>query len=680
LTLHTPANRASQADPPDRAGRARNTLAKQKLPAKILLVEDDPGVANLVPGVLAEAGLGHLGLDRVGTLAKAMASLERKRYSLVILDLGLPDSQGLDTFRILHGRFPQAGVLIFTGRQDEGLGVAAVQAGAQDYLVKDPSQFQILGRAVQFAMERQRLVLAREEAEQSLARSQEKYRFLVERLHDGLALTDPGGGVTFANRRLGQMLGYGRDDVGDLTLRLIGTQGRPGGGPERRERPSGAGWRRVYEARLLRKDGTVLDVLISESPLRDDSGLPLGGLVLVTDNTEHKQAEEMVRQAQKGESLARMAGGIAHDFNNLFQSLQASLEGIRHQLREPGGTDRALERCLGLVAEAAALTGKMLEYSGRGPLRTEGIDLGRLVRLDEGRLQSLAGPSCPLTIEVDGPLPEIAGDPHQLLQVVAALVCNAAEASGRTLRVAAGWRQVEAADLRQGYWPEPAPAGGWVALEVQDAGCGMGPELLGQVFDPFFTTKDPGRGLGLSSALGIIRAHHAWLQVDTAPGRGTKVRIYFPPRTGASAPAREDPVQARPPAAGRKTILLVDDDPVLRETLVEVLDMLGYAVLEAGDGLEAVEAFRGCPDRIDLVLMDATMPRMGGREAFSLIRELRPDVRALLCSGYSDSLSQEGDRQGGFVGFLKKPFSIEVLQDTLAKWLTATPAGPKAEA
>jgi signal transduction histidine kinase/CheY-like chemotaxis protein len=421
----------------------------------------------------------------------------------------------------------------------------------------------------------------------------------------------------------------------------------------------------VYEAQLRRKDGSRLDVFISERELPLANGASQGRKVLVTDNSEHKRADLMFRRAQKSESLARMAGGIAHDFNNLFQALQSNLELVLGQIHEPARIGPALERSLLILAKASALSSKMLDYSGQGFTDAQSLHLGRLLEEHAGQLREVCQPGSELLFELPAVLPEIAGDPQQLLEVVDALLCNADEASvpgPSRVRIAVERLDLRPQDLKEGFWPEPAPEGAYVALTVQDHGAGMDAATLDKLFEPFFSTKSHGRGLGLASSLGIIRAHHGYIQVLTAPGRGTRVRLLF-------SPCPEPGAQAGPVAATHRTILLVDDDEDLRTTLREVLGLLGHDVLVAQDGREGLEVFQANADRIDLILMDATMPRMDGLETFARIKVLRPGARAILCSGYSEALGRERAQAYGFLGFLKKPFPIRQLKQALEQAL-----------
>jgi len=377
-----------------------------------------------------------------------------------------------------------------------------------------------------------------------------------------------------------------------------------------------------------------------------------------------KEADEQLRTALKMESLGRMAGGIAHDFNNLFQAIQGNLEMAADPAQDPAAARAAAVRALRVLEKASGLARQMLDFTGKGFLEAEVLDLAALVResLEEARAASGAPVAA---LEAEPGLPPVEGDPAQLRQVLDGLVSNAREAQGPAstpVEVQVG--RLAPGDLEGGQWiHRPGGAEPMVCLSVRDQGPGMTPEVLDRAFDPFFTTHRPGRGLGLSAALGILKAHGAGLWVSTGPGLGTHFRVLLPPFRGAQAAPPDEPAGTAP--RGR-AILLVDDDEDLQETLAEYLrDGLGYELLQARDGVEAVEAWRREGARIGLILMDATMPRMTGPDAFRLIRELDPSARAVLCSGFAQEAGARVAQEGGFLGFLKKPFSLQILKETL---------------
>jgi PAS domain S-box-containing protein len=420
------------------------------------------------------------------------------------------------------------------------------------------------------------------------------------------------------------------------------------------------------ELRVVRKDGSERICMSHGVPVQDAAGQLVAGMVIFPDLTDQRRAEEALRQARKLESLGLMAGGIAHDFNNLFQMIRGLLE----QALAGSHAEAVLSagRALKVLDRTASLSDRILEYSGKSHRDPEALDLNRLV---VEALDLLPGPRSPaeqLSLSLDPELPLAEGDVGQLRRVIAALLVNALEASRggtpievRTFRVS--WQELQ--QETRGVWMATAKSGPLACLSVQDHGEGIPAERLTSIFDPFFSTKGSGRGLGLSASLGILRAHGAGLHVSSTPGQGSCFRVYLSVQAGVR---RGKALPAAPPSG--RTILLVDDEPVLLEVLGEsVRETLGLPVLVARDGLEALEVFRMNADAIGLVLMDATMPRMSGPEAFEAMKRIRPGIQGILCSGFSDQFGEDTVRSCGFQGFLKKPFSLKALQAAVRRVL-----------
>ena len=428
---------------------------------------------------------------------------------------------------------------------------------------------------------------------------------------------------------------------------------------------------RQVEHHLLRRDGERRHVVVRFTLVRDGEGRPAAILGANQDITERKRAEERLLQAHKAEGLTLMAAGIAHDFNNQFQTLMSSLEVARQDLPSDGRPGRALARAREALDGAAALAHRMLDFTGKGFRRAETLDLVRALEGLSAELRRAleAFPGARLRLELPEGAATVQVDPDKLRQVVLALLENAGESlegRGGEVRLRVHPAPMEASAFSGFLWLEGAPSSPCWMLEVADAGCGMDPETLGRIGDPFFSTKAAGRGLGLPAALGILKAHQAGLGVWSAPGQGTQLLVALP----CGAAETQGPAPALSPASGGRLVLLADDEEDLREVVAEVLrELLGYEVLEARDGVEALECFHAKGDEIALVLLDAQMPRMGGVEAFQAMKALRPGVKALLCSGYSADFGQSTVQTHGFLGFLKKPFSIEELKRALVQAL-----------
>jgi len=400
---------------------------------------------------------------------------------------------------------------------------------------------------------------------------------------------------------------------------------------------------------------------------------------LALSEAERRRLEKHFTETQKLESLGVLAGGIAHDFNNLLQGIVGNAELLAPSLPATGDAPRLLDELRRSARRCAELCEEMLAYSGQGSFRIEPVQLASLVR-EMGELLSAAhSKKCQLVDELGDDLPPVLADRTQLRQVVMNLITNAAEAIGDapgriTLRGSVG--DYTAGQLDSPWLAEAPPPGRYVCLEVADTGSGMDPATLTRIFEPFFTTKFTGRGLGLSALLGIVRAHQGSVQVETAPGQGTCFRLLLPAHSGrvpddsrragtaGTATAAGATQAARAPLAapaGVRTVLLVDDEDMVRIVGGAMLVHAGCRVLEAADGRAALRAFEAQPDAIDCVLLDLLMPAMDGVQTFRALRAIRPDVPIIVSSGYA-----ERNVAGRFPGekhiaFLKKPFESREL-------------------
>jgi signal transduction histidine kinase len=404
---------------------------------------------------------------------------------------------------------------------------------------------------------------------------------------------------------------------------------------------------------------------------RADGAPRLGGLTLdVTaarrSEEERRRLERQMEQAQRTESLGVLAGGIAHDFNNLLAAIQANVVFLRTQRPDSGVVEACLADVESAARTAAGLCQQMLAYAGRAPFVAEPLDLGVLVRDMVQLLRSTVSRKLGLDLRLAEGLPLLRGDPSQLRQVVMNLVINAAESMGDgvgSVTVTTGALGAGPERLREAMLGEALVEGTYVFLEVADTGCGMDVETQRRIFEPFFTTKFAGRGLGLSAVLGIIRQLRGGIELESAPGRGTRFRVLLPAMETV-APSAERPVAAGD-WTGEGLVLVVDDDPAIRRALRRLLHRFGLEVLEAGGGAEGIELYRHNADRIRASVVDLTMPDVDGVETLRALRRLDPDAYVLVASGYSEGEVEArfGDERPD--GFVQKPFDVDALREHL---------------
>ena len=408
------------------------------------------------------------------------------------------------------------------------------------------------------------------------------------------------------------------------------------------------------------------------TPWRGSDGMIAGIIAMAADVTGQvlnkramEAAEERLRETAKLESLGVLAGGIAHDFNNLLVGILGNASLAQEMLPPGGPISELMADVVNASDKAAQLTRQMLAYSGRGKFVVEPVDLSTMVREILPLVSRSISPAVSVDLSLASNLPPVECDKTQMQQVIMNLLINAAEScAGQAgmVHVSTSLATADARSLLPAFGLPPVQPGAFVRLEVRDTGCGMSEEVKAKIFDPFFTTKFAGRGLGLSAALGIIRSHHGAVQVESASGKGTTFRIYFPAAAGVPEPAADAKTQ-RQQHAGGGTILVVDDEEVVRRTARVTLQRYGYRVLTADNGQAAVRLFESMAGEIELVILDLTMPVMGGEAALEHLKRIDPAAKILLSSGFSSAEVTERFQGRGLAGFLQKPYAASKLAE-----------------
>lgn len=389
----------------------------------------------------------------------------------------------------------------------------------------------------------------------------------------------------------------------------------------------------------------------------------------IHDITDRRRAEEALSYARRQESLGSLAGGIAHDFNNLFCGVLGHLDLAWHLAMEDSPLLAHLERIRGEMLRASELSQKMLAFSGKGRFAMGALDLNRLLEELKPQLALELPKLATLSFRFMEDLPRMEGDPLQIQQVIQYLVANAAEALGEhegIIDITTGLVDLDAESLSQSFPGQQLLPGPHVTLEVADTGEGIPPENLPRIFDPFFSTRFAGRGLSLAVAQGILRAHRAGFGIASTVGVGTRFKLFFPIVPG---PCPTPAPRAPEGVSTVGSILFVDDEPALREAATEMLQMAGYTVLSAEDGLEAVDLYKRHPGTIALVILDLTMPRLDGRAALQAILTLDPTAKVILSSGYSEHDAIQQLQGEGLAGFLPKPYRLAQLEELVGRFV-----------
>lgn len=426
---------------------------------------------------------------------------------------------------------------------------------------------------------------------------------------------------------------------------------------------------RDFEQSITRPDGVTLDVITNAVPIRDARGQPCGSVATFQDISSHKQAERKrldferrLLQSQKLESIGVLAGGIAHDFNNLLTGVLGHANFARGELsRGSTNIDHLLAQVETSAQRAADLCRQLLAYAGKGRIVVRLIDLNVAVQQTVPLLNLAISKKVSLDLQLGAGLPPLRGDPSQINQVLLNLVTNASEAIGTaagTITIRTDRVHVTPMDmLTMTASPEMEP-GTYICIEVRDTGCGIGSETIGHIFEPFFTTKFVGRGLGLSAVIGIVHGHRGGIRVSSQVGVGTVFELFFP----VVAPSTRGTSSPFPGAvSNRGTILVVDDDPTIREFAGAVLSGAGYTVVTAVDGEEALAKLRRDTMQFDAVLLDLTMPKLDGEDTLMALRMISPNLPVVLTSGYGEQAIVQRFVGRGLADFLPKPFVSEAL-------------------
>jgi two-component system, cell cycle sensor histidine kinase and response regulator CckA len=496
---------------------------------------------------------------------------------------------------------------------------------------------------------------------------------------EGLILVDKEGRLTFINPSAASMFGWSQEElVGELLHDRLRCRSPDGNWLSSEECPHmkvliTGETVRSEEDYFLHKDGRLVPISSSVSPIPSDS--TIGGAVLVMrDLTQQKSSEaaqreneEALQQAQKLESIGVLAGGIAHDFNNLLTGIMGNA-GLARRALNTGKAEQAaslLGDVLSASQRAADLTRQLLAYAGKGRFIIAPVDLCKLVSEVSSLIRASISKKISLVIDVPDDCPLVEADKAQLQQLVMNLVINGGEAIGDepgtlTVRV----RTEHFTERRERPRSEgfPIVTGEYVRIDVTDTGAGMDPETRNRIFEPFFTTKFLGRGLGLSAALGIVRGHRGAISVRSEPGRGTTFTVLLPvPRDARVSDRVSGRFSVETGFQGAGIILVADDEEGIRALVSNVLGEAGYTVELAEDGQQAVERLRDLGDDVRLILLDLTMPELGGAEAATELRRMHPNTPIVAMSGYGDIEVLQRFSEAGVDEFLPKPFTPEEL-------------------
>jgi two-component system, cell cycle sensor histidine kinase and response regulator CckA len=647
-----------------------------KGPTRILILEDVDTDALLIEHELRGAKMPFKStrVDNREAFAKAVIEFEP---DIVLSDFNLPQFSGLEAFRLLKSLKPAVPFILVTGSLTEEVAVECMKEGVHDYILK--TSLKRLPSAVSNALDKRAIEEEKTKAESALRKSEELYRLIAENTSDLICMLDVDGKYEYLSPSFRDVLGYDPDaltghdafalvhpDDQERVREIVIDETLRDGKPESLEfrfKHSNDEWR-IFEA-------------ISNCVLGEDDR-PERVIVVARDITQRKAAEkalheseEQLKQSQKLEAIGQLAGGVAHDFNNLLTVITGYADLLVREF-EPGSSGLGkIDEIRKAAERAGGLTRQLLAFSRKQVLQPKLFDLNALVS-DMGKmLGRLIGEDMDLVTMLSKTPTEVHADPGQIEQVLMNLVVNARDAMPGGGKITIETSVVDI-DEHYAFTHVSVKPGMYVMLSVADTGHGMDQDTLKHIFEPFFTTKEQGKGtgLGLSTAYGIIKQSGGNVWVYSEQGIGTTFKVYLPLATRTAKAEEQDNSKQRS-VHGSETVLLVEDEEIVRNLGYQVLEMNGYNVLLAKNGEDACRIAREYPGEIHLVVTDVVMPQMGGREVAERITDTRPDVTVLFVSGYTDDAIVRHGILDDKMPFLQKPFSADAFAKKVREVLDA---------
>jgi two-component system, cell cycle sensor histidine kinase and response regulator CckA len=520
-------------------------------------------------------------------------------------------------------------------------------------------------------------------AEEALRASEAKFRSVTESASDAIIATDSRGRIISWNAGAGRMFGYDSAEALERSVHELLPH------PELGEPRVAAGELTAtiseFPGNLAaemgrRRDGTEFPIEMSVGSWQNANQVFFS--VIIRDVTERKLAEAalgvrdaQLRQSQKLEAIGTLAGGVAHEFNNLLQTIQGFTQYAIEALPRDSEGRHDLEQVLQATGRASSLTRQLLGFGRREMLQKADVNPNAVVRDMVKMLGPLIGATIEIELKLDDSVGMVHADPAHLQQLLMNLCVNARDAMPQGGKLLIRTEDLIVSPEYCEFHPDVTP-GRYLVLNVSDTGGGIPEEVRDHIFEPFFTTKEVGKGTGLGLAMvyGVVQQHGGVIRVYSETGLGTTFRIYLPTiEREVAAPVVQQPASAR---GGDEIVLIAEDDPFVRKLAVRILQRAGYGAIIAADGREAVDLFELHKDEVALVILDIVMPRMGGRDAFELIRASRPELPVIFCSGYDPELADTGHAPPSGTPLLQKPFDPEVflrtVRETLDRQLSAT--------
>ena len=627
-------------------------------PVRILYMEDDAGLARLFQKRLQRNGY------MVDLAADGREGLERYQagsYDILAVDYKMPVCDGLEVISLLASRGKVPPTIMLTANGDEAVAVEALKLGASDYIVKDAAggYIRLLPSVIERLLEKRRLEDGKRQALEALRQSEERLRAITQSASDAIISFDQDGRILLWNRRAQAIFGYSPGEAQQMEIaRII---------PERFQRTVEEQLQRLQqgtaddagnpvEIAALRKDGREVPVEVSFSVWKSEQEICF--TAIMRDIADRKRTQEALQEAARLDATATLAGGIANQFNNLLFGVLGNTELLQMRLEDRPDAIGRLEIVSQQAQRASDLVQQMLAFARRGQYQPVVMNLNDSIRKILQAQEASLGPGVVVEQQLDGNLWRISADPTQISQAVSNLLTNAVEAleeGGGRITLSTRNVVIDERTERRSHRLGPGP---YVCFTAEDTGCGMSPEVLAKIYTPFFTTKFQGRGLGMAAVWGIVQHHGGHIDISSHPGEGTRIQVFVP---AIDSEVRIAAKKVRSPAPrGTETVLVVDEEEVFVSVTQEYLEMLGYRVLLASTGAQALELARSHRGPIHLVLLDTNLTSMNPATAHAELIDACPDVKVILCSSDPDQTAT-ALLEAGASAFLRKPFGLDIL-------------------
>jgi PAS domain S-box-containing protein len=641
---------------------------------KVLIVDDEPRMCDSLEVLLSDQGYetktGHSGKE-------AVECLSSDSFDLVLLDIVMPDMTGHQIMDYINSQNQETLVILMTGHASVDSAVESLRKGAYDYLTK-PFDFDQLLKRVGNAIDQSRLKKEHELVSGKLELTEKRYQYLVNASPDIIYTLNGGGIFTFVSGAVENLLGFKSNElIGEHYSTVVYDDDVAGAKYHFDERRTGQRATRGVELRLKklhslnRRNGYLTVELkamgIYDRPIKQQDKEFRGTYGVARDITDRKRLEAQLLQAQKMKAIGTLAGGIAHDFNNLLMGIEGHTSLMYLDM---DGDHPHYEHVSGIgdmVKRGAHLTKQLLGFARGGKYEVKPTDLRDLVE-KSAEMFGRTRKEIRIHTKCEKDVWTVSVDRAQIEQVLLNLFVNAWQAmpGGGDIYIRAGNLILDENAART-FGAKP---GNYVKISVTDTGVGINEETQQRIFEPFFTTREVGRGtgLGLASAYGIIKNHGGIINVYSVEGQGTTFTIYLPSADGLISERHPEERQKKI-QKGHETLLLVDDEAVIIGVGQDMLTALGYEVILARSGQEAIEIYEKNKGKIALVILDMIMPDMNGGDAYDILKEINPNIMVLLSSGYSIDGQASEILERGCDGFIQKPFSISQLSEAIREIL-----------